>query len=165
VPTPDYILNLRAKIGHALVMMPGASGIVINDQNEILLQQRRDTGQWGLPGGAIDPDEDPAEAVVRELWEEAGVHVVPERIIGIYGGGDHHATYPNGDEVQVISIAFACRVIDGEPHVHDEESLAFAYFAQDNLPSPLLERHRIRIEHAFQDSCAAYFRYQGEFKK
>lgn len=30
---------------------------------------------WGLPGGGLDPGEDPADGAVREVWEETGQHV------------------------------------------------------------------------------------------
>ncbi len=164
MPASAHILKVRAQIGHTLLMSPGVTAIIFNDQSEILLQHRSDNGYWGILGGAIDPDEDPAEAVVREVWEEAGLRVIPERIIGVYGGRENHFTYPNGDEVQIISITFACRVIGGELHIHDDESLAFGYYAQDNLPSPLLEHHRIRIEHAFQGASVTQFRREGEYR-
>jgi 8-oxo-dGTP diphosphatase len=86
MPMSPYIAELRSKVGHSLLMMPGAAAFIRNDQGEILLQRRSDTGQWVLPGGAIDPDEEPADAVVREVWEETRLKVVPDKLIGVYGG-------------------------------------------------------------------------------
>lgn len=40
-------------------------------------------GQWALPGGMIDPGEDPSEAALRELWEEVGLFVPPEEVLGL----------------------------------------------------------------------------------
>ena len=51
-----------------------------------LLQRRNDDGSWSLPAGAIDPGEGPAQAVVREAYEETGLHVVPEKVAGVFGG-------------------------------------------------------------------------------
>ena len=56
-----------------------------------------DTGSWAVPGGAIDPNELPAEAAVRECWEETGVLVEPIRITGVFGGPEFLIKYPNGD--------------------------------------------------------------------
>ena len=61
-----------------MVMMPGVTAIVINDRDEILLHRSTDTGEWALIGGAMDPGEEPANAVVREVQEETGLLVIPE---------------------------------------------------------------------------------------
>src|SRR5450631_2258870 len=101
--TPAYIANLRRQVGHALLMMPGVVAFVQDDQGNVLLQRRANNGQWVLPGGAIEPDEEPADAVIREVWEETGLTVIPQRIIGVYGGPTLHGVYPNQDEVQLIA--------------------------------------------------------------
>src|SRR4051794_6548379 len=131
----DYIKGLRAKVGTEMILMIGVTGVVINEVGEVLLQRRADNGQWGIPGGALDPGEEPADAVVREVWEETGVMVVPERIVGIYSGPDHLVYYPNGDETMILSVVFACRPVGGEPCVHDDESLEVRYFSTDTLPT------------------------------
>lgn len=158
MPVPDYIRNLRAKIGHELLPVIGVTAIVINGAGEILLQRRSDNGTWALPGGLIEPGEHPGDAVIREVWEETGVTVRPERIIGIYSGADYMIRYPNGDESVVLSVSFVCRPVEGEPHVHDDESLEVRYFAPDALP-PLLERHQYRIQRALRNEQRADFRF------
>lgn len=159
-----YIADLRAKVGHDLIMMCGAAAIIFNDQGEVLLQKRSDNGFWGLPGGAIDPGEDPADAVAREALEETGLIVVPERVIGVFGGPEALVTYPNGDQVAVISIVFLCRVIGGELTLDGDESLELRYFPPYNLPSPLIERHRSRIMRALEPDAETVFRFQGIYK-
>lgn len=157
MPVPEYIQNIRQKIGHELVMLVGAAAIIINQQGEVLLQRRSDNGNWGVIGGAVEPGEEPAEAVIREAWEEAGVHVIPERIVGVYGGPDYRFTYPNGDEVSIVSITFLCRIISGEPHINDDESLELRFFSPDNLP--VMEfRHRERVEQALKNDSHTFFR-------
>lgn len=157
MPIPDHIRRLREKIGNDLIMMPGASAIVINEQGEILLHRRSDNGQWATPAGVIEPGEEPAETVIREVFEETGVEVVAERIIGVYGGKDHMLAYPNGDEVAVISIVFLCRPIGGAPTVNDDESLEVRYFPPDQLPD-MPERYRVRVEQALKQEREAHFR-------
>ena len=162
MPISPYILDLRRKIGHTLLMMPGVTAFIRDDQGRVLLQRRKDNDQWVLPGGAIEPDEEPADAVVREVWEETGLTVIPQRIIGVYGGPELHGSYPNQDEVQLIAIVFACRVVDGELTIdHDTESLEVAYFAPDAIPPTLMAHHRAYLTQAFKEDIAAHFRLYG----
>jgi 8-oxo-dGTP diphosphatase len=164
MPMSDYVRAMRARIGTDLLLVPAASAVVINSAGEILLHRRADNGRWSLPGGAIDPGEEPADAVIREVWEETGVHVVPERIVGVYGGPELVMCYPNGDQISVLSVTFACRPIGGEPHVNDDESLEVRYFSPDTLPD-IADWHRIRIEHALCNDPRAYFEYRQEERK
>ena len=49
-----YIKDLRAKVGHQPLIMTSASGALVNEKQQVLLQERADTGDWGFPGGYID---------------------------------------------------------------------------------------------------------------
>jgi 8-oxo-dGTP pyrophosphatase MutT (NUDIX family) len=158
MPTPDYIRDLRSKIGHDLLLLPGVTAIVINAAGEILLQRRSDNGQWGLLSGIMDPGEEPADTVIREVREESGLDVIPERVSGVYSGEDYHVRYPNGDESIYVDIAFVCRPVAGEPHIGDDESLEIRYFAPDALPA-MHPVHYYRIEHALRNDPRAYFRF------
>jgi 8-oxo-dGTP pyrophosphatase MutT (NUDIX family) len=51
-----------------------ASAIVFDDHQQVLLVHHNKIGRWLYPGGHIDPDEDPAQAAQREVWEETGIH-------------------------------------------------------------------------------------------
>jgi len=146
VPTPAYILRLRAKIGHDLIMMPVAGALMTNEAGEILLQRRSDNGEWTIPGGAIEPGEEPGEAIIREVCEETGLDVIPERLVGVYGGEAHIAKYPNGDEVAMIALIFECRIVGGSLQLDDDETLDLRYFATDALPENLPERYHKIIQ-------------------
>jgi 8-oxo-dGTP diphosphatase len=154
----EYIGALRLKIGTDLLFTPGVTAVVVNAAGEVLLHRRSDNGRWWLPGGAVDPGEEPADAVAREVWEETGVRVVPERVLGVYGGPDYSGRYPNGDEIAMVSIVFLCRPVGGEPRVNDDESLEVRYFAPGALPE-LEPRHRSRIERALRGDVRADFRF------
>ena len=153
----NYILSLRAKIGQELIFIPSAAAVVINEMGEVLLQRRSDDGTWCLPGGSIDPGEEPADAVIREVQEETGLEVIPERIVGVYGGPDFRNRYPNGDEVMFISITFACKPVGGEARINDDESLEVRFFKPHALP-PLDTRHLIRIRDALRNDVKTVFR-------
>jgi 8-oxo-dGTP pyrophosphatase MutT (NUDIX family) len=156
VPISDYLRDLRAKIGHDRLLTPGVAAVIVNDRGEVLLQRRSDDGRWGLPGGAMEPGEEPAETLVREVLEETGLEVVPERIVGVYSGPDFLVRYGNGDEAVIVSITFACRPGRGEPQVNDDESLEIRYFALDALP-PMEPRHLTRIADAIRNDPFARF--------
>jgi 8-oxo-dGTP pyrophosphatase MutT (NUDIX family) len=144
MPISDYLANLRSRVGNDLILMPGVNAIVFNDAGEVLLQHAHD-GKWYTPGGAQDPHEQPADACAREVLEESGLIVEPQRLVGIFT--EAPVTYPNGDVVQYVAIAFACRVIGGTLKVADEESLDMRFFPIDQLP-PLREDQRERLQQA-----------------
>src|SRR5437016_5819621 len=138
-----FIKELREKIGHDLLILPSVCGIVVNDRGEVLLQKSKDTGTWMTIGGVADPGEEPADAVVREVFEETGVTVIPERIASVTNSPV--VTYPNGDQVRYVIVAFLCRPIRGEPHVHDDESLEIRYFDRSSLP-PMRPDQSLRLQ-------------------
>ena len=158
MPASDYVKSLRARVGHDLVMFPTVSAVVLNDRGEILLGQRSDNHRWALIAGMMDPGEQPADAVVREVLEETGVHVKVERLGGV---ALHDVTYPNGDRCQMVNSWFRCREIGGEARVNDSESIAVGWFALDALPELSAFAHQ-RIRTALDDSAPAWFAQPGE---
>lgn len=78
-------------------------------------------GQWGLPGGGIEPGEDPADTVVREAWEEAGQRLDSPVLIDVQS--DHWVGHaPNGvlEDFHAVRLIYAARCPDpGSAVVHD----------------------------------------------
>ncbi len=139
MPTGDYLLRLRERIGHDLLLLQAAAGVVQDGAGRVLLQLRSDNGQWGLPGGAIDPAETPAQAVVREVEEETGLHVRPERLLGVTG--PRIVCYPNGDRVSYTSVVFSCTILGGALTAPPGgESVELRFSPLTELPdSPMLQ--------------------------
>jgi 8-oxo-dGTP pyrophosphatase MutT (NUDIX family) len=100
MPIPEFVAKLRAHVGHDLLWLSSATAVVLDERGRILLARRSDTGAWALPGGIIDPAEQPAHAVIREVFEETGVIAEPERLIEV--AVSPRFAYPNGDEVQYL---------------------------------------------------------------
>jgi ADP-ribose pyrophosphatase YjhB (NUDIX family) len=130
--TPKFILDLREKIGHDPLWLTGISGVVLNDAEQVLLVRRADTGRWALVAGILEPGEQPAVALVREVQEETAVVVEVERLVSVESLPP--SSYPNGDQVQFLDLCFRCRPVSGEPRVNDDESLEVAWFALSALP-------------------------------
>ncbi|MET9643247.1 NUDIX domain-containing protein [Streptomyces syringium] len=145
--TPDFIREIRATAGHQLLWMPGVSTIVFDDEGRVLLGRRSDSGEWSIIGGIPEPGEQPAAAVVREVYEETAVHVVPERVLLVQAL--ERITYPNGDVCQFMDICFLCRYVSGEARVNDDESLEVGWFELDALP-PMEDFAVSRIKQATQ---------------
>ncbi|MFA9560491.1 NUDIX domain-containing protein [Evansella sp. AB-rgal1] len=130
----DYYKNLREKVGNRLIFMPSVAGIVRNNLGEILLQNKGNGEKWSLPAGAIELGEAPAEAVVREVWEETGLYVVPEKLLGVFGGKDFRYQYPNGHKVEYNVFMFECVIQSGELNPIDNETAELQYFNPSNMP-------------------------------
>ncbi len=144
---PPHVARLRTKIGHDLLIIPAAGAIIFDEQGRLLLQQRADNGDWHPPAGVIEPDESPADTVVREVWEETGLLVEPTHLTGIYNGPDYHFTYPHGDQVAIFSTMFACRIIGGNLQPDGEEVAQLRYFTLQELTDefiPARRRRRVR---------------------
>ena len=69
----DYIGELRKTVGHGLLMTVGCGVLIENEKGELLLQKRSDTGEWCVPGGALEPLETYIEAAERELLDRKSV--------------------------------------------------------------------------------------------
>jgi ADP-ribose pyrophosphatase YjhB (NUDIX family) len=154
---PDFVLALRTKIGTAPLWLSGVTAVVVKDE-QILLVRRADNGAWTPVTGIVDPGEQPADAAVREVVEEAGVRVVPERLAGV--GVTDLVVYDNGDESQYLDLTFRMRWTDGDPYPADGENTEAKWFPFDALP-PMAAEMTGRIEAALSDRPSAAFRYAG----
>lgn len=154
MPAPEYIVSLRKKIGNDPLWIPGVRGVVIDDAGRVLLAQRTDNRQWALVSGILEPGEQPARGLVREIFEETAVVAEAERVVSVGAVGPF--TYPNGDVCDFLDVAFRCRYVSGTARVNDDESLAVGWFALDELPE-LMPGHLSSIRHALAPAEAAHF--------
>ena len=153
--TPDFILKLREKIGHETLWIPGARAVVFDDDGRVLLGQRADNGRWGLITGILEPGEEPAPGLLREVLEETGVVAEAERLVSVDTVGP--TVYPNGDSCHFLTLVFRCRYVSGEARVNDDESLAVGWFRPEDFPE-LLPGHLEAINLARDPGGAAHFR-------
>lgn len=107
-----------------------AFGAIFDPQGRVLLIQRSDNRLWAMPGGMVEVGETAAQAAEREIWEETGVRVRAERLIGIYDNRAHGGRAP----FQTYMVGFLCAHVSGTPHP-TSEALDVGYFTEDALPS------------------------------
>src|SRR3989304_10288635 len=106
MPISEYVRRMRARGGTDLVLMPSVSVLAFDDRGRVLLVRHAETGRWVIPGGTVEPLESPADAAVREIWEETGIRVELTRVLGVYGGAGVHNRYRNGDEGGLATTRF-----------------------------------------------------------
>ncbi|GGH49709.1 NUDIX hydrolase [Microbacterium album] len=134
MPTPEFVLRLREKVGHELLWLTGVTAVVLrrgDRGDEVLLVRRTDNG-WLTPvTGIVDPGEEPAIAAVREVLEEADV--VAEAEVLSWVRALPPMTYPNGDRSQYLDLVFRCRYVSGEPSPADGENSEAFWWPLDEL--------------------------------
>ncbi|MCZ2835988.1 NUDIX domain-containing protein [Modestobacter sp. VKM Ac-2985] len=108
-----------------LLHRPGAGGI------EVLLQLRVEWshhgGTWGTPGGALHPQESPADGALREAAEELGLRPA-DVVLGVESVDDH------GGWVYTTVLATPAGVLEPDDLALTEESAGVGWFPVDALP-------------------------------
>ena len=105
----SYISELRKYVGHQPIINIGATIIVMNDKNEILLNLRRDK-------------------------EGAGLQAERFELLDILSGKELFFRYPNGDEIYTVIALYKAVGVSGELRINDDESRCLKYFPVDALP-------------------------------
>ncbi len=137
----EYIMDMRKRVGPIPLMQCGASVIVLDGQNRLLLQRRKDNDMWGYAGGAVDLYERVEDAAARELREETGLIADQLELLGVFSGPELRYTYPNGDQVSIVDIVYLCRKYHGQLRPQPEEVTELAFFSPDRLPDNLFTTH------------------------
>ncbi|MBM7051439.1 MULTISPECIES: NUDIX domain-containing protein [unclassified Rothia (in: high G+C Gram-positive bacteria)] len=160
MPTPEFITQLREKIGHEKLWLSGATAVIVRPEDgRILLVRRSDNGLWTPVTGIVDPGENPALTCLREAEEEAGVKIEVVALTQIKA--DPSQTFSNGDQCQFLDHTFLCHWVSGQARVNDEESSEVRWVTVDELKSLVNERMYDRIDSALNYSGYARFGFES----
>ncbi|GAB3692273.1 NUDIX hydrolase [Corynebacterium nasicanis] len=173
MPTPEFILRLREKIGTEELWLPAVTAVVLRDVPpgaplwevpSVLLVRRSDNGEWTPVCGICEPGEDPQVTAVREVKEETLLDARVEALLGV--GAIGPVEHVNGDITSYMDTTLRLSVVGSdEPAVGDEESTDVGWFSVAQLP-PIYPRFRMVIADAVaQMKHPAGFRPRMGYRK
>ena len=106
----------------------------------------------------VEPYETPADAAVREMWEETGLLVELVRVLGVFGGLEFSTTYANGDQISWVSTVFEGRTRSGTMRPDGMEILETRYFHEEEVQTLRCKpRLRTVLSVAFGTYSETYF--------
>lgn len=103
--------------------------VVGNDEGEILLIQRADSGVWLYPTGWADIGYSPSEVAVKEVKEETGIECEVVGLLAVLDGMRMGFT-----RIPLYSVVFHCRAVGGSLQAHPLECTDVGWFAEHRLP-------------------------------
>lgn len=142
---PEAAARLRAEPGYVTPKVDVRAAVF--DGDRVLLVREVSDGRWSLPGGWADVGESPAEVVVREVREEAGLLVRAVRLLAVLDKRKHpHPT----QLAYVYKLFFLCQVLGGELRP-SHETPDVDWFSRGALPPLSVDRVLpAQVERLFQ---------------
>lgn len=114
------------------------SNAIITCKGRLLLEKRRDSDVWGLPGGGVKNYETPIQAMVREIREELGIRIPADRfkklkVYGEHGRMGRIAAYCDGSIWRMVIVVFGLELEEEPEMVVSSESQALRFFSKEEL--------------------------------
>lgn len=141
-----YFKELREKIGHEEIIMPGVIGVLFDaTRTKVLLEQRGD-GEigWSFVGGMQNINESVMTSIIREFKEEAGLEVEIDSLIGV--DTNFHHVFPNGDQAQIPVTVFEVKQTGGQLEADGEETLSLQFVPLESHPKMYNKQHQYTID-------------------
>ena len=112
----------------------GANAI-ITCQGKLLLERRRDSNTWGLIGGGVKKTESSLEGMVREIYEELGLRIPPEKLtkLQVYGEPGRIAAFRDGSVWRMVIVVYGLDFQQEPPLRISEESKELRFFTKEEL--------------------------------
>ena len=127
----EWMDNIGEGIPGYVTPKVAIGAIVGNDDGEILLVKRAQSGVWLFPSGWADVGYSAAEVVVKEVREETGIDAEPVQLLGVVDGMRMGFT-----KFGMYMLLFHCRAVGGELVPHPLETDGCGWFSRDELPTP-----------------------------
>jgi len=105
--------------------------IVGNDDGDILLVRRPDSGVWLYPTGWADVGYSPSEVAIKEVREETGIECEPVQLLGVVDG-----QRMGFSRFGMYMLLFHCRYTGGALQGHPLETSGVGWFSESSLPDP-----------------------------
>lgn len=116
--------------GEELLQIPSVSVALRDSDGRVLLARHAEGDVWLLPGGAIEPSEVPADAAVREMFEETGLLVRLTSLVGVFGGPEFIVHYRNGHRTSYVMSVFEAEIEGGSPQPDATELLELRFVSE-----------------------------------
>lgn len=127
----NYIKKIRLRLGKEKFIHPAARIIIENDNKEILIIERADNENIGIPAGAFEENETIEECIIREVQEETGLKILDLMVIGISSNPNTETVeYENGDKIQYFTIEFYSNKWEGTIKIEDQDEVKSAKFVE-----------------------------------
>ena len=113
------------------------SNCIITWDGKLLLERRRDSDTWGLVGGGAKKWETTEQAMVREIWEELGLRIRPEKLnkLKVYGEPGRIAAFIDGSVWRMVIVVYELE-LDKKPDIRiSSESKEARFFTKEELKS------------------------------
>jgi len=110
------------------------AAVVVDGRGRALLIQRRDNGRWEPPGGVLELGEAITAGLRREVREETGLEVEPQRLTGVY----------KNMNLGVVTLVFRCQAVGGAI-TETDESTACRWAAPAEVRELSREAQAIRV--------------------
>lgn len=146
----NWWLSIRPYTGSNRLITIGAGGFIQNQAGQVLLTFRQE-GLWGIPAGLMELGETISGTLVREAKEEMNADIAVRELLGAFTGPDTYHTYPDGNQVQIVSTLFRADLLNTDLKPDGTETRDLGWFDPAHLP-PMVERHRKLLLYALERS-------------
>jgi 8-oxo-dGTP diphosphatase len=126
------------------------AGIVVNAAGQVLVIRRADNGHWEPPGGVLELGESFEQGVIREVYEETGVHVTVDRLTGVYKNMNRG----------VVALVFRCTPTSETARPSDE-AVSVRWLDRERIIELMDPAYAVRITDAFHDGPSVTRSHDG----
>ncbi len=153
----QYFKNIRQKIGHDEIIMPGVAGVLFDETRQKVLLEQRGDGEigWSLVGGMQNIGESAMTSLIREFKEEAGIDVQIKALIGI--DTNFHHIFPTGDKAQIPMTLFEVEQIGGQLKADGDETLSLSYVPISDHPQMYNTQHQLAIDQMIKQAPYGWY--------
>ncbi|MGH8837347.1 MAG: NUDIX hydrolase [Actinomycetes bacterium] len=123
---------------------------IIDELGRALVIRRADTGAWEPPGGVLELDETIHDGLRREIREETGLKVEPERLTGVYKNMSRG----------IVALVFRCRIIAGQL-IPTAETTEHRWLTSDQVRDHVTPAFAVRILDAYRHGQPAIRTHDG----